>query len=219
MGIANLWSRTVNTAVVLTILLAIAGCASVPIDEPLADPGASADQELIRALEQRTQWSMRASMGIRAEATSTSAAQNVSATMNWSEQPEKLTVVLRGPFGFGGATLTADPSQATLRQGRSTLVDRDPSVLVQRALNLTVPVPLKELSFWMRGLPGTASDLTYDQVGRLQSLRYVDSAGVQWEAIVKRYSEVDGLSVPGLITAQGGPYNVRLVIKNWRLDL
>jgi len=181
-------------------------------------PGAVANQALIDAIEQRTRWSMRASIGISAERTETSAAQSVSASLTWAEQPQKLDIALRGPLGIGGLTLTANPTQSTLRRGRSTFVDRDPSVLVQRALNLAVPVPLNELSFWMRGLPGSGTDLQYDQQGRLQSLRYADSSGVDWQAAVKRYTNADGLSVPGLITAQGGPYNVRLVIKSWRFD-
>lgn len=219
MGMVSRWSRSVRPWAVFAVLLVIAGCETAPVTETVAVPGAVADPELVSALEQRTQWSMQGSIGIKAEATSTAAAQNVSATITWAEQPEKLDVTLRGPLGLGGVSLSADPVQATLRRGRSTFVDRDPSILVQRALNLAVPVPLSELSFWMRGLPGSGTDLKYDQFGRLQSLRYVDDSGVAWEAIVRRYREADGLNVPGLITAQGGPYSVRLVIKSWRFDL
>ena len=215
---SNPRTRLANTGFVFLLIVVLAGCQSTPVVETVAVPGAVADQALVRAIEQRTSWSLRGSLGINAEATSTSAAQNVSASITWAEQPEKMNVVLRGPFGIGEVNLEADPVQATLRRGRSTFVDRDPSILVQRALNLAVPVPLDELSFWVRGLPGSGTDIKYDEFGRLQSLRYTDGSGVPWEAIVRRYREEDGLSVPGLITAQGGPYSVRLVIKNWRFE-
>ena len=208
----------VKKALVLLALVVIVGCETVPVDEAVGVPGAVADQALVDALQQRNRWSMRASLGINAEATSNSSAQNVSASMAWAEQPEKLDVVLSGPFGVGRVILSADPVQATLRRGRSTFVDRDPSILVQRALNLVVPVPLDELSFWMRGLPGSGANLVYDQFGRLQSLSYIDGSGVAWNAVIQRYRQADGLSVPALITAVGGPYKVRLAIKDWLFD-
>ena len=205
------------TAVMVCVVVVVAGCTTPP-KESATVAGAVANEALVRALEQRTSWSLQGSLGISAEKTETTRAQSVSASVRWAEQPSQLDVVLRGPFGIGEMILDANPAQATLRRGRATFVDADPSFLVQRALNLAVPVPLDELSFWMRGLPGTATDLGYDEFGRLKSLSYVDASGVPWQAAIQRYRQLDEVSVPGLITANGGPYKIRLVIRNWRFD-
>jgi len=177
-----------------------------------------ADDALMNALAAQTDWSVQGSLGIWAEKTATSEEQNITASMAWSEKQELLDVVLRGPLGVGEMSLTANASAAELRRGNQRVQGRDPSLLVQRALNLAVPVPLSELSHWMRGLPGAADDARYDDQGRLKTLRYTDASGVAWRATVRRYTQSNGLSVPSLISAKGGPYNVRLVLKDWRFD-
>ena len=199
-------------AVVLMAIASLIGCESAPRAAP---GGGSADAALVSALQQRTEWSAQGSLGIWTEETATTNKQNITASLSWSEMNEDLNIVMRGPLGVGEMVLTGSNQGASLRRGNSTVTGRDPSTLVQQALNLAVPVPLDELSSWMRGLPGSATDLAYDTAGRLISLRYQDATGVLWRASIRRYSTVDSLQVPSLITAVGGPYNVRLVLKQW----
>ncbi len=200
----------------MLLLVFTAGCQSLPKRTAAGISGA--DPVLLLALQQRPNWSARASLGIWTEKNGDTPEQNITASLEWSERAEQLNVVLRGPLGVGEMILSDSPTGATLRRGSVNMAGEDPSVLVQQALNLVVPVPLGELSSWMRGLPGSATNLTYDNAGRLQTLGYVDKSGIRWRANVLRYIQADNMDVPGLITAKGGPYNVRLVLKDWRFD-
>lgn len=171
----------------------------------------------VAAVTNAAPWDVRASLGIWTEQTSTTAKQNITASMQWFEAQELRNVTLRGPLGVGELLLTEEKNSARLQRGTSVLTGRDGSRLVQQALNLVVPVPLDELSSWIRGLPGAATDVTYDNEGRVQSLRYADEAGVPWQAVVQRYTKAGDVELPTLITAKGGPYNVRLVLRDWQL--
>lgn len=179
----------------------------------------TADGELVRALQQRTVWSASGALGIWTEPDETRVPrQNITASVQWAESENALDITLRGPLGIGEMILQANASGARLKRGNTEELGSNPDTLVQQALGLSVPVPFSELSLWMRGLPGQANSVTYDGVGRLQSLRYVDGGGVSWRAQINRYTIADSLQVPEIITATGGPYNIRLVLKRWSFD-
>ncbi len=196
--------------------LVITGCATP--GSPTEGRSANADAELVSALRARTGWSATGALGLWSERTETSPEQSITASVQWAERNDNLGVILRGPLGIGEMNLQATPAGASLKRGNSNVFGDDPDTLVQQALDLAVPVPFSQLSKWMRGLPGDANSVTYDGQGRLQSLTYADGTGVSWQALIRRYIAVDGLQVPSLITATGGPYNIRLVLKNWRFD-
>lgn len=207
------WDKT-GRAMLLIASLMLAACETVPQSVP---GGGAPDAALVAELQQRSDWSARGNLGIWSDETANTDEQNITASVVWTESSDELNVVLRGPLGVGEMVLAGSAQGASLRRGNSTVTGPDPSTLVQQALNLAVPVPLAELSSWMRGLPGSATDLTYDESGRLQTLRYVDATGVQWRTRIRRYTTADSLQVPSLITAVGGPYNIRLVLRNWKL--
>jgi len=170
----------------------------------------SPDSLLIEALQQRPIWSVRGGIGIWTDE------QNVTASMRWVEDGSALDVTLSAPLGLGIMRVTETAQGAMLQRGAEKITGSTANNLVQRALNLWVPAPMLQLSFLMRWLSGSANEASYDDTGRLASLRYTDAAGNLWRATVRRYANVDGLSVPALITAKGGPYNVRLILKNWK---
>jgi outer membrane lipoprotein LolB len=203
----------------LSVAFTGSGCqtnaAQTGTDDGIAKKPGNAQQ--VAAATNAAPWDVRASLGIWTEQTSTTAKQNITASMQWSEAQDLRNVTLRGPLGVGELVLTEAKNTARLQRGTSVLTGRDGSRLVQQALNLVVPVPLDELSSWIRGLPGAATDVTYDNEGRVQSLRYADKAGVPWQAMVQRYTKAGDVELPTLITAKGGPYNVRLVLRDWQL--
>lgn len=143
--------------------------------------------------------------------------QSISARLNWQETPDKLTLQISGPLGIGNMELISQPGAATLSRG-GTVVSTGPFVdtVLQAGLGLTAPVPMQQLRLWVRGLPGDANSVVRDAEDKLSSLRFVDEQGVRWQARFLNYADLGGLAVPSLITASGGPYSVRLRLKNWR---
>jgi len=215
----RLWPQHIIVQLRLAVLIATVlsvGCVSP--DSLTTGRSESADDALVRALQQRTAWSASGALGIWTEPDSSVPQQNITASVQWAERGDTLDVTLRGPLGIGEMKLHADSAGASLKRGNSNVAGANPDSLVQQALGLSVPVPFSELSQWMRGLTGQANSVSYDGVGRLQSLRYADGVGVTWQVQILRYAAVDGLQVPEIITAKGGPYNIRLVLKRWRFD-
>jgi len=207
--------KLVRVGALLCVMLTV-GC--VAAGSNTTGSSENPDLELVRALQQRTAWSASGALGLWTEPSATVSQQNITASVQWAERGDTLGVTLRGPLGIGEMVLQADGAGASLKRGKSTVLGDNPDILVQQALGLAVPVPFSELSKWIRGLPGRANSVKYDGAGRLQSLSYTDNSGTRWQAEISRYSDVDTLQVPQIITAKGGPYNIRLVLKRWQFD-
>ena len=146
--------------------------------------------------------------------------QSVSARIVWQQSPQQLEVQLSGPLGIGDMRLVDRPGQATLsRAGRTVaegpVVDR----VLQQGLGLAAPVPVRELQQWVKGLPGNAKSVDTDAQGKLSSVQFTDEQGTRWEARFLKYSNLGEVQVPSLITASGGEYSVRLVLKDWHSGL
>lgn len=143
--------------------------------------------------------------------------ESISARMNWQQFPDSLQIDLSGPLGLGDMRLSDSGMQAVLTRGNRTVASgKSADIVLQQGLELAAPVPLQQLGFWVRGLPGKGTAIKRDTAGKLVSLRFLDQQGTRWQARFKKYTEFNGLSVPALITASGGPYSVRVLLKNWQ---
>lgn len=187
--------------------LLLSACAT-PSTQP---PVNSAEQQA--RLEALSQFRFTGGLGIWTDE------ESISARIDWKQAVDELTVLLSAPLGFGNLTLVDSQGLAELKRGSTRLasgesVDR----VLQNGLGLSAPVPVAQLQRWVRGLPGEADSINKDEQGRLASLRYKDAEGTRWQARFLRYSVHDRVTLPALITASGGPYSVRLVIKNWQID-
>ncbi|MBX2879605.1 MAG: lipoprotein insertase outer membrane protein LolB [Granulosicoccus sp.] len=145
--------------------------------------------------------------------------QSISARINWQQQPGQLRVDLTAPLGIGDMLLTSENGMANLQRGDKTLAS-GPSVdqVLQQGLGLGAKVPVGQLQLWIKGLPGEAQSINRDDNGRLASLQYQDDTGIRWQARFRSYKLVEDVALPSLITASGGQYSVRLVLKSWVID-
>lgn len=189
----------------LLLSLSLSACVTQPL-QPVQN--AAERQAALQALEE---FGFRGGLGIWTDE------QSVSARIVWEQAPSRLEVQLSGPLGIGDVQLSDTAGLAVLsRAGRPVaegpVVDR----VLQQGLGLAAPVPVRQLQQWVKGLPGNAKSVENDAQGKLSSLRFMDEQGTRWEARFLRYSDLDGLQVPSLITASGGEYSVRLVLKDWR---
>ena len=142
--------------------------------------------------------------------------ESLSARITWLQAPETLHLKLEGPLGFGTMQLEDAAGLATLSRGGQTIAQGgNADTVLQQGLGLAAPVPVHELASWIRGLPGNASRVKRDAQGKLSSLQFTDEQGTYWQARFRRYTDWEGVPVPSLITASGGPYSVRVLLKNW----
>lgn len=145
--------------------------------------------------------------------------ESIPARIVWLQSGSDLNLKLSGPLGVGDMQLQDKAGFVTLSRGKTVVTSgTSADSVVQNGLGLTAPVPIEELKQWVRGLPGNGGSALRDGAGRLQELRYTDKTGTRWGVRFKRYQSVDGYSLPTLITASGGKYSVRLVLKNWELN-
>ena len=197
------------------VLFILSGCQSPR--EPASELGS--DQESLAAqirlreitLDARNTFQVGGGLGIWTDT------ESISAKLDWQQNPGGLNLTLTGPLGMGTLLLIDDGTLVTLNRGDKTVAQgKIADIVLQQGLGLAAPVPVNELSFWIRGLPGNATAVVRDEEGKLSSLRYTDTQGTKWQARILRYTAWDGLDVPSLVTASGGPYSVRLRLNNWQ---
>lgn len=202
----NLSRRSVWGIALLS--LSLCACVTQPV-EPVLDSG-----ERLAALQSLDEFGFRGGLGIWTDE------QSISARLTWQQSPEQLEVQLSGPLGIGDMQLLDRAGFAVLsRAGAAVAEGPLVDTVLQRGLQLAAPVPVRQLQQWVKGLPGNAESVEKDEQGRLSSLQYRDEQGTRWEARFLKYSNLDGLPVPSLITASGGDYSVRLVLKDWRREI
>lgn len=210
MSLRTLLSHCMLLGAVLAIM---SGCTRVDSDKTLAlTPDAVAIELRESKLAALNNFTVSGGLGIW------TTEESISARMTWSQNTKRLDLSLSGPLGLGHLRLSEEDGKATLLRG-DNVIAMGPSVdtVLQSGLGLSAPVPMDQLKQWVRGLPGRAHSVVRDDQGKLASLRYVDAQGTRWEARFKRYSILNELLVPALITASGGQYSVRLLLKNWQL--
>jgi len=200
-GWCSLWN-------IILLSLSLCACVTGPAGPVLNGT------ERLAALQSLDVFGFRGGLGIWTDE------QSISARLTWQQTPEQLEVQLSGPLGIGDLQLIDKAGLAVLSRAGAPVAE-GPLVdaVLQRGLQLAAPVPVRQLQQWVKGLPGNAESVEKDEQGRLSSLRYRDEQGTSWEARFLKYSILDGLPVPSLITASGGEYSVRLVLRDWRSEI
>jgi outer membrane lipoprotein LolB len=199
--------------VFLWLVLALSGCQVAPQVEKVS-ANYTDESVLLRELKLRelVDFQFSGGVGVWTETDS------IPARIRWAQSEDDLEVQFSGPLGLGNLNLQDKSGAVTLLRGKTVVTSGTSSDdVIQRGLGLTAPVPIEELKQWVRGLTGTGEAVVRDSDGRVSSLRYVDQSGVRWSVRFKRYEMVGELSLPALITASGGEYSVRLLLKNWGL--
>lgn len=148
----------------------------------------------------------------------TTSESGFSAAMNWSQAQQDFDITLTALLGQRALRVAQQGTTATLStRGNPTATGDDAEQLLLQELG--VRVPLRQLGFWMRGLPGRDGLPRYDKSGRIDTLDYTDVEGTQWTAKFVRYQRVAARDLPALIDVKSDAYKIRVSIKNWKTDV
>ncbi|MEE9334366.1 MAG: lipoprotein insertase outer membrane protein LolB [Granulosicoccaceae bacterium] len=143
--------------------------------------------------------------------------ENISTRMHWQQRADDFSFDLTAPLGSASLRVDQRDNRTTVTRGNAVVASSaDPGIALQQALGLSVPVPVSQIAQWLKGQPGDADTTTFNDAGLLQSLRYTDQSGISWNAVIRKRKVFQDAQVPALITATGGPYNVRIVLKTWQ---
>ncbi|MBT5387667.1 MAG: outer membrane lipoprotein LolB [Porticoccaceae bacterium] len=180
----------------------MAGCSSQSMIQS-SNTGSWQDHKL--QVGQFDQWQLQGKLGFK------NASQGGSANLKWLQNQQYYKLYLSGPLGAGSAVIEGDETLAKMRQGSQTFSD-SPEFLALKLTGLAIPVDA--LSWWARGLPSPSktaiSNLITGPTGTAASF---EQAG--WQLSFSRYSQNQGIALPGKITGQLGDQSFKLVISGW----
>jgi outer membrane lipoprotein LolB len=192
---------------VFSLLAALAGCATAPVEAP-SPTGAGSLEQHAAALAELDSWRMSG----RAAISTPEQAGTVS--MVWHQRGEAYAVELRAPWGVGTLRLDGDPRGVMLRT--STGVQEfasEPRELLRRHAGFDLPV--EALRYWLIGLPepGAPAESVVDERGLLSELRQYG-----WRVRYLRYGEFQNVALPTKLYANGEGIDVRIVVQDWALN-
>jgi len=186
------------------LLLLLAGCATKPMT-----PEVSADWLRHKTLLQELrEWRVSGRIAIQHER------EGWSASLQWRQNGDEYVLRLSAPLGRGTVELSGSDAGVSMRTADNRLLHADsPETLMQD--NLGWQVPLRGLSFWVRGLPVPGSDpegMSFDADGRIRDLRQDG-----WHVSYERYLSEGSYELPGKMTLENRQLRVRLVISDWNV--
>ena len=138
-----------------------------------------------------------------------------SINLDWEQYEDTYIIYLSGPFGAGNVKLMGSSNGVILTDSdKSSFFARDPDELLYQQTGVKMPVA--SLRYWILGMPepGHAYKQVIDEDGRLENLDRNP-----WHIQFKRYTQIEGLSVPDKIfITKGQDLSVRMIIADWELN-
>lgn len=136
--------------------------------------------------------------------------KNYAGRLSWKHQGESDEVLLSSPLGQGLAEIVSNPQGARLTASDGKVYTAVDAETLTRDV-LGYPLPLAQLSDWVRGQARGAEDSSIDEQGRPLSLRVAT-----WR-IEYGYENEDPAAPPNRLFAErlGGGLELRLRIDEW----
>ncbi|WP_375055588.1 lipoprotein insertase outer membrane protein LolB [Zobellella sp. DQSA1] len=181
-------------------LLLVSGCAYRAQEAP---PGSWQAQKT--ALAQLQDWQLSARLGI------ITPDERGSLSLFWRQDSDDYRMNLTNVVGSRVFDLNRRQGtiQLTDSEGRQHTA-RNARDLVFRLTGWDLPV--EQLAYWIKGLPGEADQVEYDADGRPQSLR-----AHGWQLSYLGYTRIDGLWLPSRLNLTHDTTTLRLAINQWEL--
>ncbi len=192
---------------ILIISGLVSACATKTPTEPRNNSWLERQQH-ISAIDE---WTVKGRIGIKTPD------QGFSSSLSWQHQPKQQLFRIYGAFGQTYAELNQSEDKSTLELSDNEIYEsNDVESLLHKVLGY--PLPIEHLEYWIFGLPypGKDSVLSFDKVGRLQTIQYQ-----QWEISYKKYkrfSSFDNQYLPSKIKVSNGDVTLRLSLRNWAMD-
>ena len=182
----------------------VSGCATRELPREI-DPEAWQLRQL--ALQDVNSWDAHGHIAIKTNK------DGVTASLHWRQRGDNFDIKVLAPFGRGAFQLIGDTEQVELRAPKQPpRYAKDPEALLGDVFGWSVPVA--ELVYWIRGLPGPKErieDLQLDDAGRLSVLK---QSG--WQINVHRYTRVGEQELPAKLTLERNSIRVRLIVQKWK---
>lgn len=183
-------------------LLTLAACQSLPLIPATAWPVRRA---ALQGIE---------SYAFNGQLAAATASEGFSASLRWRQQGAASDLLLRAPFGVGGAHVrfdgellgvsASDGSELQGAAARSELV---------RLLGFEPP--LSSLRYWLLGVPDPATPGAIEAFDAAQRLSQLRQDG--WQVDYSEYLRSAGQWLPRRLVLQRGALKLKLRVSNWQL--
>jgi outer membrane lipoprotein LolB len=182
---------------------ALAGCRTLP---PAPPPGE-------RWEVRRPQLQSLAHFELRGRVAVASGEEGFNANLHWTQDGDRSQVTLEGPFGVGGAQLTAEGNELTVVTARGDRVESD-AAHAALAARLGFDPPVTSLRYWVLGVPDPKEPASESLDRSQQRLSSLTQAG--WHVQYQSYGSAGGEALPARLTMQRDAVRVRLLVDDWQ---
>lgn len=190
-------------ALLASLLLLIAGCATLPprVPAPLDWP------QRRDALQRIEDFRLRGRVAVA------SGTSGFNATLRWAQRGAAARVDLAAPLGVGAARIDQSGDELTVTTSRGArLSGAEASASIEREFGFQPP--FASLRYWLLGAadPARPAEETLDSEQRLTHL-----AQDGWSIDYAEYQASGGQWLPRRLTLRRDAVRVRLLVQEWRL--
>jgi len=76
-------------------------------------------------------------------------------------------------------------------------------------------VPVSRMQLWLVGLPGDATKIERDEVGRLDSMVVTAGDSKVWKIDFQRYTVLENMFLPKTVLIEGNGVMIKLSVSKW----
>ncbi len=209
--------RTVNQLLIFLFCLILMGCAGLrqptSVATPTATtaapiPTASSWQDRSQQLSSIRAWSIHGSTSIQHQN------KTDMASLTWIQRDEGYNISLFGPLSLGRVTIQGGPGRVTLtRSNKPPVSASSPEQLMQRELGWQLPI--SNSFYWVRGIPAPGKyQMRLDSQNRLAQLNQEG-----WNIQYLGYMKIQQMDLPRTIELSNPRLRIKIVIRNWAVDI
>lgn len=196
------WPQKHTLCAAAAVLVVAAGCRTMPAAPPVDWPA----ERLAR--QQLSSWAMQ---GRAAVAT---ASDGWSAGIRWMQSGTVSELSLSGALGVGGVRVKSDGESLAIDTSKGEHIE-PPEAEAALERTIGVELPVRNLRFWLLGVPAPASPATEVQ-GKDGQLERLEQDG--WVVTYDSYAEREGRRLPGRVQLVRPPVRVRVIVQRWDLS-
>src|SRR6185437_948197 len=194
----------------ITAVAVVAGCRTVPVQQPSAIPPSQAWDVTRSQLQAKDHFGLKGRVAVAA------GKEGFSAGLRWTQDGTRSRVSLEGPLGVGAVQITADGDNLSIVNSHGDHLDSD-AARADLSARLGFDPPLGSMRYWILGVPEPgmpAKESGNPQQQRLQSLQQ-DGWQIDYASYMSGSNGGGPPWVPAKMTVQREGVRVRLIVDGW----
>ncbi len=159
-----------------------------------------------KALNKVRQWQIDGAFSIQQPQ------KNIIAAYTWQQHNGNYTIAIHSSLDLVSIEIYGNCNRVILRRSNTeTNTSTSPEALMQQQLGWQLPI--SNLFYWIKGIPAQKKyTARFDGFGHLQTLTQDG-----WTVNYSQYLPVGSVDLPQILSLQKPPYQIKIVIKHWKI--